>query len=108
KMGDVPWRMRGILVLLAVLCLLLGIMPGLVIFILGTIVSDLGFPLTSPGAFSLWGGIQIKVVQQNQQYTANFQIIVLITLLGLVIFIFLIALRSNHRKRRRAVWTGGT
>src|SRR6266567_3414609 len=105
---DVPWRMRGILVLLAVLCLLLGIMPGLVIYILGLIVSDLGFPLAYPGTFSLWGGIPIKVVQPNQQYTANFQTIVLITLLGLVIFIFLIALRSSQRRRLRAVWTGGT
>jgi hydrogenase-4 component B len=107
--GDVPWRMRGILVIMAVLCLLLGIVPGLVIFILGLIVSDLGFPLAYPGTFSLWGGIPIKVVQPNQiVYTANFQTVVLITLLGLVIFIFLIALRSKRKKETRAVWTGGT
>jgi hydrogenase-4 component B len=105
---EVPWRMRGILVVLAVLCLLLGIMPGLVIFTLGTIVSDLGFPLTSPGTFSLWGGISLKVVQHNQVYTANLLTVVLITLLGLVVFVVLIALRSSQRRRTKAVWTGGT
>jgi len=105
---DVPWRMRGILVIMAILCLMLGIVPGLVIFILGLIVSDLGFPLAYPGTFTLWGGIPITVVQQNAVYTANFQTVVLITLLGLVIFIFLIALRSRLQKKTRTVWTGGT
>ena len=105
---DVPWRMRGILVIMAILCLMLGIVPGLVIFILGLIVSDLGFPLAYPGTFTLWGGIPITVVQQNAVYTANFQTVVLITLLGLVIFIFLIALRSKLQKKTRTVWTGGT
>ena len=106
--SDVPWRMRGILVIMAILCLMLGIMPGLVIYILGLIVSDLGYPLAYPGTFPLWGGIPIKVVQQNQVYTANFQTVVLITLLGLVIFIFLFALRSSKREKTRTVWTGGT
>ena len=75
---------------MSVLCLVLGILPGSVIYILGLISSDLGFPLAYPGTFSLLGGIPFKVGQQNVMvYTANYQTVVLITLLGLIILIFL-------------------
>jgi hydrogenase-4 component B len=106
--GDVPWLMRGILVVLAALCLVLGIVPGFVISTLGLITGDIGFPLAFPGTFSLWGEIPINLVQQKQHYTVHLQTIILFTLLGMVFLIFLIALRTKWQRRARAVWTGGT
>ncbi len=101
---DVPWRMRGVLIILAVLCLVLGLFPWLVIMVLGMIVSDLGFPLVAASAFSSLGGITINA----GQYSAQLQPAFLFTMFGLLSFVFLLAVRTRWSKASRAVWTGGT
>src|SRR6266567_8818028 len=106
--SDVPWRMRGVLIVLAILCLVLGIFPGPMIIILGTITSDLGLPLASPNAFSWWSGITISLGPRGHLYSAHLQSVFLFTLFGLVIFVFLIAALASKSRGTRAVWTGGT
>ncbi len=102
---DVPWRMRGVLIVLAVLCLLLGIFPGLVISSLGMIADDLGFPLAPGNVSSSWEGVQIHI---GKLYSANLQASFLYVLLGLVIFVFLMAMRVRQSSRTRPVWIGGS
>lgn len=107
--SDVPWRMRGVLIVLAIFCLVLGIFPGPMIIILGMISSDLGLSLASPNAFSWWSGITISLGPQGHLlYSAHLQSVFLFTLLGLVIFVFLMAVLASKSQGTRAVWTGGT
>jgi len=106
--SDVPWAMRGVLIVLAILCLALGILPGPMIIILGTITSDLGLSLASTNAFSWWGGITISLGPQGHLYSDHLQSVFLFTLFGLVIFVFLIAALASKSRGTRAVWTGGT
>ncbi len=106
--SDVPWRMRGVLIVLAILCLVLGIFPGPIIIMLGMITSDLGLPLASPNAFSWWSGITISLGLHGHLYSAHLPSVFLFTLLGLVIFVFLMAVLASKSQGTRAAWTGGT
>jgi len=101
---DVPWRMRGVLVVLAVLCLVLGILPWPVMIVLGSIVGDLHFPLVSASAFSSWGGISINV---GNQYTAQLRPEFLFILSGLGLLILFLSVRMSRSKKYKKVWTSG-
>lgn len=103
--NDVPWRMRGVLIILAVLCLALGILPWPVIMMLGKVAGDLRFPLVSASPFSSWGGISINV---GSQYTAQLRPEFLFILSGLGLFVLFLSLQMSRSWNEKAVWTTGT
>jgi hydrogenase-4 component B len=80
KPKDVPWHMRGVMLVAATLCLLLGLLPGVVAPRLGRIAEDLGLErsfvkrqligLEVGGAPEIVGQEQI-VVSGDQPYQAR-------------------------------------
>jgi NADH:ubiquinone oxidoreductase subunit 5 (subunit L)/multisubunit Na+/H+ antiporter MnhA subunit len=112
--NDVPWRMRGVLVILALLCLVLGILPWPVMIVLGKIAGDLHFPLVSASAFSAWGGISINAGPQYTAqhgleflYTAQLRPEFLFILSGLGIIVLFLSLQMSKSGQYKRAWTTG-
>jgi hydrogenase-4 component B len=106
--GEVPWSMRGVLVLLAALCLVLGLFPGLVVPWLGLAVGHLGHESTV--LQSALSGLTIQVTGNDRLvYTATLSLLPLMTL---VILPLLAVLAANRWRalvppRYSAIWSGG-
>jgi len=110
---DVPWRMRGVMIVMAAFCLALGIFPGLVATMLKTIVIDLNLSLAANQLSLSWQGINVTATNLSANpsvllYSASLQAGVLFVLLGLLVVVCFIAVRSSRVSRNRPVWTGGT
>jgi hydrogenase-4 component B len=102
---DVPWSMRSILVILAGFCLALGILPGYVIVLLGSIVSDISKNLTFATPPDPWSGLTINLVSS---YHANLQGGFLLVLFALTLLILLMAwYASRSTGKTLKVWVGG-
>ncbi len=104
KPGEVPWPMRAVLAVLAILCLGLGLLPGWVIGRLGSISSELGhsLPFASDSATHL-------LLTPSTAYTAELNILPLLILL-IVPALVVIAAARRHKDQTRStpVWTCGT
>jgi hydrogenase-4 component B len=114
KKDDVPWRMRGVLVILAAACLLLGILPGLVAGQLAQIVQQilhLEQPLPIEGSAT---ELVLSIPSGQGIYTARLAMVPLLVLLVLpFVLVLLLRLRVRLRTRTRprsrpSVWTCGT
>lgn len=120
KDGDVPWLMRGVLVVLAAACLLLGILPGLVAGQLAQIVQEvlrLEQPLVVGGSAT---GLALAIPSGEGVYTARLSMVpllILVTLPFVLALLLRLRVRVRDRRRRRVhtrtrtpppVWTCGT
>jgi hydrogenase-4 component B len=107
--ADVDWSMRAVLVLLAVLCLLLGIFPGAVTGQLSRIATEL-----IPGSAPLsWGtsisGLDIELNYPDYTYTARVYILPwLVLITPLVLLVWLTVRQKKQLWQWRSVWNCGS
>jgi hydrogenase-4 component B len=106
--GDVPWSMRFIMSLLAGLCLVLGVAPGLLIPWLALAITGLGY---DPSALQVdYSGLTITVPTSTAlSYTAALAIWPLVALAVMPLVITLTAGVWHKQKPllRSPVWAGG-
>jgi NADH:ubiquinone oxidoreductase subunit 5 (subunit L)/multisubunit Na+/H+ antiporter MnhA subunit len=101
--GDVPWNMRLPLVILALLCLLLGLLPGLVVDQLAQISQELlNTPLegvaTTPTSLSL----------RLDGYSAQISMLPLLILAALPLLLAtLLTMRHRRGQKRGPLWNCG-
>lgn len=102
---DAPWLMRGVFLTLAILCLLLGVLPGLVVRPLSLLAQDLlgqDQSIFGPG----WTALTVHLPDANgRTMGVNLGQVLLLAVIpfGLA---FLVAAR-NRPASPRSVWTGG-
>ncbi len=109
KTGDVPWPMRSVLVLLALLCLLLGLFPGAVVRPLALIAQDLGgsavaWPSSPITALTL----AVPLDNSPDLYTARLDLAPLLLLAAAPLTIAGMATLRIRRAQRGPVWNCGT
>lgn len=102
---DAPWLMRGVLLILAVFCLLLGILPGLIVHPLSLLARDLlprSQPIFGPG----WTALTIRLpAPEARKMGVDMGMVMVLATIPLVLA-FLISTR-NRRASPRNVWIGG-
>jgi hydrogenase-4 component B len=106
KQGDVPWPMRGVLVILAALCLLLGLFPGWVVNQLARIPQEL---LAPPGSLQGVETTATSLALNVDGYSAQISMLPLLTLaaLPLALAALVVGMRRG-RPKRGPLWTCGT
>jgi hydrogenase-4 component B len=109
KRGDVPWKMRGVLLLLAVLCLLLGIFPGLVVNQLALIPQELMLLEASPAFGTSATSLVLNFAEtEGPVYTARLFILPLLVLAALPLALGILVSMRRGRRTRGPLWTCGT
>jgi hydrogenase-4 component B len=113
KKGDVPWKMRSVLIALSVLCLLLGLFPSVTVGYLGEIAGDLGLRRDSFNT-AIISGVSLSVPQTSdavyvtrlsERVLVFIAIILLLPIGGVILW-----QRRNAKKRRFTsgpIWTCG-
>ncbi|NIV38428.1 MAG: hypothetical protein GWN58_56125, partial [Anaerolineae bacterium] len=115
KQGDVPWRMRSTLLVLAAACLGLGLFPGWVAGQLATIPTDL---LALDNALSFGSSpttlelaMPLKPVDasaQTETFSARLAVLPLLAGIGLPAALgWAASRRRRHRRLVGELWTGG-
>lgn len=115
RSGDVPWSMRGVLVILALLCLLFGLFPALVAGQLGRVAHELHLSTGNLAGdpFNLWLQVPVSLsdpaATQPQAYQTGLSVWFMAAA-GLIVLLPA-ALAFVRRRRRqlvsRPVWTCG-
>jgi hydrogenase-4 component B len=111
--GDVPWKMRSVLIALATLCLLLGLFPSVTVGYLGEIAGDLGLRRDSFNT-AIISGVSLSVPESGEAtYTTRLSELVLV-FIGLILLLSIGGALWRRRKMRRRhsltgpVWTCGS
>ncbi len=109
RKGDVPWRMRGVLVILAVLCLLLGLFPGLVVDQLALIAQDM-LALEQPLEYveTTATSLTLNVPTFENSYTIQLSMLPLLILALVPLTLATIVGVHRQRWKRGPLWTCGT
>ncbi len=104
--GNGSWLMRGVALSLAICCLMLGIVPGLIIQPLALLAQDLlppGQQVFEKG----WTTITLQMPQPRDHVIGLNLGPVMLLAIGPLALAILLA-RRNRRASRTSVWTGGT
>lgn len=107
--GEAPWLMRGVELVMAILCLLLGTLPGLVVQPLALMAQDLLAheqqifePIFEPGGTA----ITLHLPQpKSDEIGLDLGPVLLLAIAPLALAILIAA--RNRRASRRRIWTGG-
>jgi len=107
KQGDVPWSMRSVLLILAALCLTLGLMPHLLIPWLARATSGIGY--SAIALQSDFSGLFILVGVSQPVYTATLSALPLFALVVLPSLTVLLAevWRRWRVPQKSPLWIGG-
>lgn len=108
KKGDVPWKMRGVLVLLALLCLLAGIFPGVVVSRLSLIAGELGL---MEGAWYDGATVirmEMQLPGERGSYAAGLSMLPLLALSVPPLLLAALIAARRGRATRGPVWNCGT
>jgi hydrogenase-4 component B len=105
---DVPRTMGSVMVVLAILCLVLGVFPGVVVPLLSPVVEAIGLPAL-PAAPS-WLGLAISPPESAAptavpSYSSVIPILVFVISFGIAIWLFT---RGKRIKRPQTSWNCGT
>jgi hydrogenase-4 component B len=112
--GDVPWKMRGVLLFLACLCLLLGLLPGTVVNQLAYIPHHLlnGQPEQAQASLNFGMGAVALVLNlptsDTQFYTAHLSMLPFVLLAGLPLALALLVGTSRKPHVLGSPWTCAT
>lgn len=108
KQGEAPWKMRGVLVVLALLCLLLGLFPGLVADQLALLAGDL-LRLKEPLTFGTSAtSLTVSAVLEGHSYTARLAMLPLLLLALPPLALATLLGARRGRWGRGPLWSCGT
>jgi hydrogenase-4 component B len=109
KAADVPWTMRGVLIVFAGVCLALGVLPGAALTVVAPAVDTLVHTASRPLEAGLLS-ITVRHVTDQKEPFATVQMAPLLTIAGIGGFLaWLLSRRSSRRAKVEsplAVWSG--
>ncbi len=106
--GDVPWSMRSVLIVLAVACLLLGLLPGLVANKLADIPYEI---LQTSSAVRLGAGptsLAIDASTGFSDYGVQLSMLPILLLFAIPLVLAVLVSVRRRPRERSPVWTCGT
>jgi len=102
--SDVPWKMKGVMMLMGILCLLLGVFPGLVIPALALLLKSFSIPGQLPVISPSWTGWKSFMPGGN---SLDMAVIFLAALLVILVPLFITIWRRKACRRTNIPWNCG-